>query len=410
MEDKNAFEYLLQQYLSGELTETERIQFLKSLNDNENIQKLSSWIEAYSNQKLNEVSVYDKEKVNEMIRDILERSSMMPGVEAKDDSDTPDASISKNESTEGWDYPVGSHRRLFGSASIWIRYVAAAVVVGIGLFFYVQYRKNIIVAPEALPPLVQAENEKDVLPGSNKAILTLSDGKKVELDDKGTQVINDGEIAIRTNEGAVAYGKSAVVVYNTMTTPRGGQFKLKLPDGTMVWLNAESSITYPTAFPGGTRQVEITGEAYFEVAKNAAKPFIVKTYKDEITVKGTSFNVNSYDDESGIKTSLLEGLVQINGMQLTPGKAYVDGRIIATDLNKDLAWKNGVFSFHQVKLKQAMRQLARWYDVEVKYESNLDYIELGGEIGRNLSLQQVLRGLQDKDLHFRLEGRVLTVY
>ena len=240
-------------------------------------------------------------------------------------------------------------------------------------------------------------------------MLTLSSGK-IELHASGDQIITDEGIAIHNNDGSLVYDKSDVVAYNTMTTPRGGQYKLQLPDGTIVWLNASSSITYPTAFPGNTRVVSITGEAYFEVAKNPRKPFTVKTYKDEITVKGTSFNVNSYTDEPGIKTSLLEGLVQINGMLLKPGNAYMEGKIAPTNLDRDLAWKNGVFNFNQVALKEAMKQIARWYDVELQYEGSVGDLLLGGEIGRNLTLQQVLSGLEDKDIHFRLEGKMLTMY
>lgn len=404
MEDKNAFEYLLQQYLSGELTAAEQTQLLNSLNDKENIQKLSKWIEAYSDPDEEKRNSYDGGKIDKMIRDILERSAADHYWETE-----PGLAGASVMYAEPGDDPVGNHKKRVRSVSLWFRYAAAAVVLGIGLFFYVQYKMNITDSP-GTEPLVQTEEETDVLPGSNKAILTLSDGQQVALNESGGQVISDGKLNIQNNNGSLAYSKSDVVLYNTMTTPRGGQFKLQLADGTTVWLNAESSITYPTSFPGSTREVTMTGEAYFEVAKNPSKPFTVKTYKDEITVKGTSFNVNSYDDEAGIKTSLLEGAVQINGMLLTPGKAYINGKIVNTDLNKDLAWKNGIFNFHQVKLPEAMRQIARWYNVEAQFDDRVKNIELGGEIGRNLSLQQVLNGLQDKDLHFRLEGKVLTVY
>ncbi len=407
MEEKNAFEYLLQQYLSGELTDVEKIQLLNSLNDKDNIQKLSKWVETYSDQYGEGCNIYDRARVDKMIRDILEGSATVPHLDTGEEPDLSAASVMYVEPVDDF---VDNRRKRMRIVSLGFRYAAAAVVVGMGLFFYVQYRKNVTVVSDALPTLVQAEEAKDVLPGGNKATLTLSDGKKVELDDRGAQVITDGEIAIRSNDGAVAYVKSAVVVYNTMTTPRGGQFKLMLPDGTAVWLNAESSITYPTAFPGNTREVTITGEAYFEVAKNPSKPFTVKTYKDEIMVKGTSFNVNSYREEPGVKTSLLEGVVMVNGVELRPGNAYEGGKIFTTDLSKDLAWKNGVFNFHNTKLPEAMRQIARWYDVEVQFEDGKKDIELGGEIGRNLNLQQVLRGLEDKDLHFRLAGRTLLVF
>lgn len=395
---------MLQQYLSGELTAAEQTQLLNSLNDKENIQKLSKWIEAYSDPDEEKRNSYDGEKIDKMIRDILERSAADHYWETE-----PGLAGASVMYAEPGDDPVGNHKKRLRSVSLWFRYAAAAVVLGVGLFFYVQYKKNITDSP-GTEPLVQTEEETDVLPGSNKAILTLSDGQQVALNESGGQVISDGKLNIQNNNGSLAYSKSDVAVYNTMTTPRGGQFKLQLADGTTVWLNAESSITYPTSFPGSTREVTMTGEVYFEVAKNPSKPFTVKTYKDEITVKGTSFNVNSYKEESGVKTSLVEGLVVVNGTELRPGNAYEGGKIFTTDLSKDLAWKNGIFNFHSVKLPEAMRQIARWYDIEVQFEDNIKDIELGGEIGRNLNLQQLLNGLQDKDLHFRLEGKVLTVY
>ena len=391
------------------LSDEEKTQLLEALNDPANVHKLSRIVEELYYKEVPELFVYDEVKLKEMIRVIVanDTGSIDSIVLEESDQKTETSDIDEDEAKE---YMPGGGSKIRFLKAPWIRYAAAAALfIGAG-FFYYNIKKDTPGKQATVTAPVPARDANDVLPGTNKAVLTLSDGKKVELDDKGQQVINDGNLAIRISDGALAYSKTDVVVYNTMTTPKGGQYKLNLPDGTTVWLNASSSITYPTAFPGNTRAVAITGEAYFEVAKNPLKPFTVRTYEDEITVKGTSFNVNSYDDEAGIKTSLLEGLVQVNGMLLTPGNAYMGGKVTRTDVDKDLAWKNGVFNFHQVKLKNAMRQIARWYDVEVKYEGNVDRIELGGEIGRNLTLQQVLNGLQDKDLHFRLEGKILTVY
>ncbi|MBX3256004.1 MAG: FecR family protein [Chitinophagaceae bacterium] len=393
MSNHHDFSYLLHGYIAGTLSEQEKKQLLQALNDPENVNRLSAIVAGVCNQAHTEGFIYDKEKVERMIRGIVAgtREEQATGAAAGEDNH----------------YAPGKTNKIRSSGAPWLRYAAA--VLFLGALFYYNHTKN---APQQ--PVTQAwpnnEIENDILPGSNKAVLTLSNGKTVELDENGMQVITDGEVAIQNNNGSLAYSQADVVAYNTMATPRGGQYKLRLPDGTWVWLNAASSITYPTAFPGKTRVVSISGEAYFEVAKNPAKPFTVKTYKDEITVKGTSFNVNSYTDEPGIKTSLVEGLVEINHTLLKPGHAYTGGKVIAADLEKELAWKNAVFNFHHVKLEDAMRQIARWYDVEVRYEGNVKDIELGGEIGRNLTLQQLLNGLQDKDTHFRLEGKVLTVY
>jgi len=398
------FDYLLQGYISNTLSDEEKALLLKALNDPENVHTLSVTVAGIYNRATADDFAYDREKVEQMIKSILANASLERQAE---NEGSAAAMIVPFEGNNIYTKAKRSVVRLPGAS--WLRYAAVvALFAGAGLFYY-HNKKN---APEqSVTSQSQAGGENDALPGANKAMLTLSNGETIALDNSGRQVITDGEIFIQNNDGSLAYGNSNVVAYNTMTTPRGGQYKLKLPDGTLVWLNASSSITYPTAFPGDTRMVSITGEAYFEVARNPAKPFTVKTYKDEITVKGTSFNVNSYIDEPGIKTSLLEGLVEINGALLKPGYAYSEGKVIPANLDKELAWKNGVFDFHDVKLKDAMRQIARWYDVEVRYENNnVEDILLGGEIGRNLSLQQLLKGLQDKDMRFRLEGKTLTAY
>jgi ferric-dicitrate binding protein FerR (iron transport regulator) len=194
-----------------------------------------------------------------------------------------------------------------------------------------------------------------------------------------------------------------------MSTPRGGQYQLQLPDGSKVWLNAESSITYPITFTGNERKVTISGEVYFEVAKDKNKPFRVSAGDLHVEVLGTHFNINAYADEGSAKTSLLEGSVKIDREILQPGQAYVNGKVIAADVEHDVAWKNGVFNFNDQNLSQIMRQLARWYNLEIEYPQGVPKKEYGGEIGRNLTLAQVLKGLENSGVRFELKGRQLIV-
>ena len=410
MNNKIDIKYLLQGYITNSLTDEEKSQLLKALLNPEYLKQFAKLIPVLYNKLSEEDVVYDEEKVEMMIQTIL-KGNASPGEPSALNNeylrDTPTVSILRS-AEEHIQVNLKDGFFLF-LRNGWVRYAAAAVFLGsTGLYGY--YRTGIFsTATVKEIATKQTAPADDALPGSDKAILTLSSGKKILLDAAVQDVITDEGVSIHNNNGSLSYSKSNIVAYNTMETPKGGQYKLALSDGTIVWLNAASSITYPTSFPGKTRVVSITGEAYFEVAKNVSKPFIVKTYKDEITVKGTSFNVNSYPDEPGIKTSLLEGLVEINQTLLKPGNAYISGQIIKADLGKELAWKNGVFNFHHVKLADAMRQIARWYDVDVRYEGNVGDLELGGEIGRNLTLKQLLNGLQDRDIHFSLEDRLLTV-
>ncbi|MBO9574092.1 MAG: FecR family protein, partial [Chitinophagaceae bacterium] len=195
---------------------------------------------------------------------------------------------------------------------------------------------------------------------------------------------------------------------NTMSTPRGGQYQLTLPDGSKVWLNAASSIRYPVTF-GKTREVSITGEAWFEVAQNKSAPFIVKTITDEITVLGTSFNINSYSDEPAVKTSLAEGSIKINNKILKPGQAYINNQIISTNLAHDLAWKNNVFRFDSEDLPSILRQLSRWYDLDITNNSNIKS-KFTGIISRNVNADEVLHMLeQTGKVHFKIEDRKIIV-
>lgn len=291
--------------------------------------------------------------------------------------------------------------------SAWFRYAAAIILIAGSVAYLWNTDPKVVGTDQKINSVA---SRHDVLPGSDKAILTLSNGQKVELNSTAQQTITDGELTIENKNGILTYGKSDVIVYNTMSTPKGGQYKLTLPDGSNVWLNAASSITFPTSFTGNTREVKIVGEAYFEVAKNPEKPFTVKTIKEEITVLGTHFNVNAYQDEPLSKISLLEGSVKIGDRILKPGEAYIDDKVVKTNLVQDLAWKNGVFNFNDQNLEQVMRQLSRWYDVEVIYPKNVPKMEFWGEMGKNLKLSQVLEILEKSEVKFKIEdGKRLVV-
>ena len=258
----------------------------------------------------------------------------------------------------------------------------------------------------------------DKAPGADKARLTLADGKVVSLDSTGKGQVVLGNTAIQQQGGLLKYSAGMHTAgFNTLTTPRGGQFRVVLPDGTAVWLNAATSLRYPTAFDGNERVVMLRGEAYFEVAKNTAKPFRVQI--DEHTaveVLGTHFNIHAYSDENQISTTLLEGKVvmtkrdaTLRRVVLDPGQQAIADKeqlTLSKQVNIDqvMAWKNGMFNFEGMDLPSVLRQLSRWYDVEVIYEGKIPTRKFGGEMQRDLTLQQVLRILERMDVKCRIEN------
>jgi transmembrane sensor len=281
----------------------------------------------------------------------------------------------------------------------------------------------------------------DIMPGKQGAVLTLADGRQVVIDSAGNaNIAQQGNVVVSQQNGQLVYRKekggnnkveegSAPLAYNMLSTPKGRQFELMLPDGSKVWLNAASSIRYPVSFTSDERRVEITGEAYFEVEKNPAKPFRVAIFTSpgnqmaEVEVLGTHFNINAYSDEQAINTTLLEGKVKVTALAtqpqatnnklqtiLKPGQqasiSDKSSKILVQTVDADafIAWKNGFFNFQDASLQQVMRQLARWYDVDVKYESGIPNIEFGGKMGRDLTLSNVLHFLEKSGLHCSLEN------
>nr|WP_295870537.1 FecR family protein [uncultured Chitinophaga sp.] len=263
-----------------------------------------------------------------------------------------------------------------------------------------------------------------VAPGSNKATLTLADGSSVELDNNGSQVLHQGNTQVKQSSGSLSYSDGATAdtnSYNTLKTPRGGQFRLQLPDGTGVWLNAASTLKYPVAFSKKERVVEVSGEAYFEIAQDAHRPFTVKVSNGgSVEVLGTRFNISAYPDDNRSTTTLLEGAVRVmkgrNTTILKPGQQAIIKNAGDIDINdqlnieKIIAWKNGLFNFEGAGLQEVMKELERWYNIEVVYEKGIPDLHFGGEMSRNLELTEVLKGLEDANVHFRLEqGKRLVV-
>lgn len=283
--------------------------------------------------------------------------------------------------------------------------------------------------------------KNDVQPGGNKAILTLSDGSSIVLDSahNGTLSVQGSAKVLKSANGQLVYesvnhkGGDRSLVFNTISTPRGGQYQIGLPDGSKVWLNATSSLRFPTAFTGKERRVELSGEAYFEVAPNSHQPFSVAVFAGEpgkgqalqqVEVLGTEFNVMAYTDENIVKTTLLTGAVQIAGptgartAQLKPGEQAqlvrddVQGIHVVEDADTEaaIAWKNGYFNFGKADIQTIMRQLSRWYDVDVSFRGNgnKDRIFWGG-IQRNLRLSAVLGILERSGVEFTIDGRKVVV-
>jgi ferric-dicitrate binding protein FerR (iron transport regulator) len=302
------------------------------------------------------------------------------------------------------------------------RMLAAAIMIGIliSTVFYLKLDKE-----DVRSDIVQKENAREVLPGGNKAILTLSDGSVIDLGHAGNgKLAEQGNTQIlKKEDGRLNYqdaGRNpASMTFNTLRTPRGGQYQITLSDGSKVWLNAASSMRYPVSFSNHERRVEITGEAYFDIAKDPSRPFNVKINDMEVQVLGTRFNINGYDDEASIRTTLLEGKIKISTpaeeKNISPGQqvAFRSGRklMISSDVNLEetVAWKDGHFQFENSDIQSVMRQLSRWYDMDVSYEGEVKKHFIGG-ISRQVNLSKVLSMLeQTGEVSFQVDGQTIIV-
>jgi transmembrane sensor len=368
--DQNNIKYLHQQYLNDALSQLESEEWERLLNDPEQEELLkllmtTTW---------QEITPADLKDMSADRADLMERF-----ITAKDQGRT---------------------------IRLWPRIAIAAATVAvifIGVYFFKSFFQ-----PEA--GSVIARN--DIAPGSKKATITLADGKTINLSGtKGGVVVDSRKIAY--NDGSLVQHSNGV---QTISTPRGGTYEITLSDGTQVWLNAASSLTYVAGLnEKGERRVKLNGEAYFQVAKDKAHPFVVESRGQHVEVLGTHFNINAYDNEAVVKTTLLEGSVKINDIVLKPNEQSLltgnDIKVRQVDTENEIAWKNGEFIFKEDDLRATMRKIARWYDVEIIYDASAPaMLTPGGWVSRSKNISAVLKIMEATGkVHFKVEGRRITV-
>ena len=272
----------------------------------------------------------------------------------------------------------------------------------------------------------------DILPGGSRAILTLADGRKIELDESENGIlVNQGGIKVHKNsDGIIEYTFSkqerntitvsdeVAPVYNTIETPVGGKYQLNLADGSKVWLNSSSSLRFPIFFSEDNREVELKGEAYFEVSKDFKRKFSVRSGIQSVEVLGTQFNINAYSDEKSIKTTLFEGEIRVIDLKTNDSKLLKPGeqsnvdqsiQVKRIDTQAEIAWKEGYFYFKRADIETVMRQLGRWYGVTTRYEGNIPENHFSGSISNSLTLLEVLEILEKSNIHFSLDGKEVVV-
>ena len=314
--------------------------------------------------------------------------------------------------------PVNSIRKM----QPWYFMAAAAFLLIASVTVFQLWNKQTVKTESVKTELEKASS---IAPGTNKALLTIADGSVIEIGEASNGLLSkQNNVDLLVNDGEISYkpnGKDEEVLFNTITTPKGGQYRLVLADGTKVWLNAASSLKYPTAFIGNERNVELQGEGYFEVAHNASKPFkVLIEGKGAVTALGTQFNINSYADESFTKTTLIEGKVKVSSgndvVVLMPnqqaripeaGKIYFEAGV---DTEEVIAWKNGRFIFKSANIEHIMKQIARWYDIEVTYKNKNNEDKFSGIVSRSGNLSDVLRIMSEGGVKFKVDEKNIIVY
>lgn len=362
---------------------------------------------------LNNASKEDYSYILNLWEEILEHKTFSTNIESQE-------FIFKMESRlNEVDIPIVP---LYPKAKSIFKPIAVAVLLlicSIGLLIYQKSLQPIRTS------IVKSAN--GIKPGGNRAILTLADGSKIDLNE-----VNKGEIAnqqgikiVKNSNGQLVYTipvnaqPNAIKLFNSIETPNGGQYQVNLPDGSRVWLNASSSLRFPVAFDQNERKVELTGEAYFEIEKDKTKPFRVISKNQTVEVLGTHFNINSYKDEENVKTTLLEGSIRLQSSKfksivLNPGQqAQLDEfslQVKDVDIYDIAAWKDGYFVFDNESLPSVMRKIARWYDLEIVYQGNIQDKDLAGTISKYKNVNDVLKVLELTGLvHFSIEGRKIIV-
>ncbi|MDB5147589.1 MAG: hypothetical protein JWQ57_1609 [Mucilaginibacter sp.] len=387
-------DYLFNGYYNGTATQAELDEFFEIINSSATDAELASLVQQAWDRLDDNGPLFDRSKSEDMLNKILRTNTEQP---------VP-ASSKHNHLT--W-------RRLGIAASF-------LFLVSFGAYIYSNQKRQAVTKKS----IAKTYLKNDALPGSNKAVLTLANGKTITLDSARNGLLaRQGATKVnKTRNGQLVYvaGTNAdAPVINTISTPRGGQYQLVLSDGSKVCLNSASSLSFPTRFTGKTREVTITGEAYFEVAKNAKMPFRVKSDNTIVEVLGTHFNIMAYNDEAEMKTTLLEGSVKIsNGTAsgvLKPGQQALlnkAGRLKVlsdVDVDDEIAWKDGIFQFRDAGIDAIMRQAARWYDVEVAYEGKIPQREFTGRISRNVKASELMNMLGYAGVKFKIEDKRITI-
>ncbi len=390
--------YLFQAYFNKTVTPIERDELMELLAHGENDEKVKTLL-AETWQQLNSQSpLFSDSQGEEMLARILQKGTANKPVPV-----------------------IAKYKRSF----TWWRIAAAAAILFFavtGVYLWLNPKQPGQQIAQSIKISKDARNT--IVPGGNKAVLTLSNGSSIILDSthQGTLSKQGNAKVMKLNTATLAYNagdeNSQEIVYNTLSTPNGGQYQLILSDGTRVWLNSASSIHFPTIFRGKERDVAVTGEAYFEVAKNAAMPFKITVKDMEVLVLGTHFNIMAYDDESSMNTTLLEGSVKVTkgylNKMLVPGQQSIinkkgDIKIMDADIEEVMAWKNGWFQFNSYDIEKVMRQISRWYDVEIVYEGKIPTGHFSGLVSRDNDISQVLKIMQAGGVHFKIEGRKVVV-
>lgn len=379
--DHQRLHELARKWKDGTITAQEEVEF-------------NQWYDAFDDTGLNEISAESVQQVKDRLYNSIKEKEHIEVVK-----------------------PVKTLR-------LWYPITAAAIVLlflSVGIYLFTGNQNNIVTSGSIA--------KEDMKPGGNKALLTLADGTSIVINDaaNGRLAEQNGVVITKTKDGQLTYefksakhtGEAGITQFNTISTPKGGQYRISLPDGTLVWLNAETSIRFPVSFSKlKERKVELIGEAYFEVYKDKLKPFKVSSDKQEVEVLGTHFNVNTYKNETNYKTTLLEGSVRLHtavsdvklkaGEQAVLSGAAVD--ILKVNTDEVVAWKNGFFIFNDESLKSIMRQLDRWYNVQVDYSTVPD-TRYNGVISRDVNLSKVLSSLEvTGNLKFKIEGKIIKIY
>jgi transmembrane sensor len=405
--------YLLGRYIQGQLTVAEQLELAKLLQDPEQ----GSIVQQELVRLLEEQGLKDRAG-DDRIAPRVDSTVWEPVLQRVLSVDRTAGEAVANGS--------GLLRTMYSGLRRWSVAASVLLAIGGGLLFFLHRRT----LKPAIPAVASVSRSK-IAPGRNKAVLTLANGQQIILNDarKGALEQQGNTKVIKLESGALQYTAPASgaladpavtgSMYNSIATPRGGQYQVVLTDGTKVWLNAESSLRFPVAFTGKAREVELTGEAYFEVAANKDKPFIVRAGQTETRVLGTHFNIMAYADEGAAKTTLLEGVVSMGqgGQrallqpgeqgQFDPDKDIIARRVVNT--RAVVAWKDGYYYFDRTPVQSVMRQIARWYDVQIVYKGSVPKDEIVGRIPRSVDVSEVLHIMELIGIRFKIDGKTIIV-